>query len=83
MSGLIRQLESIAQEQNVDKILAVKVQLGALSHFSEEHFRDHFVQAARGSRAEGAVLNVVQQTDPNDPNAQDVVLEEVEIDDIA
>jgi hydrogenase nickel incorporation protein HypA/HybF len=55
------------------------VRLGALSHFTEEHFREHFVDASRGTLAEGAVADAVLASDLDDPRATGVVLESVEV----
>ena len=41
----------------------MKVKLGALVHISGEHFREHFEQAALGTPAEGARLDIDVLTD--------------------
>ena len=51
--------------------------LGALSHFTPEHFREHFDDAARGTLAEGAEVDATLDDDLADPRAQGVVLESV------
>jgi hydrogenase nickel incorporation protein HypA/HybF len=55
------------------------VRLGALSHFTPEHFREHFEDAARGTRAEGAEIQAELSVDPAEPGAQGVLLETVEL----
>jgi len=57
----------------------VTVKLGALSHISPDHFREHFVHGARGTIAEGARLTLEIGHDPGDPRAQDVVLDCLEV----
>ena len=42
------------------------------------HFVEHFVDATRGTVAEGARCDV-EQIDPRDPLAQSIVLESVEL----
>jgi hydrogenase nickel incorporation protein HypA/HybF len=79
INDLMHKIESIAREHNGQKILSVKVRLGALAHISPEHFREHFVQAAAGTLAAGARLVVEQLTDESDPHAQDIMLESVEV----
>ena len=81
MQSLMRKIEDIADANGAARILGVKVWLGALSHFSEEHFRDHFDVAAKGSRAEGAELTIELSDDETDPRAQDVIVEAIEVDD--
>ena len=53
--------------------------LGALSHLSEDHFAEHFTQAAAGTIAEGARLDVTVSNDTHDADAQDIRLESVEV----
>ncbi len=54
MSALLRRIEALARENDARSVSAVRVRLGALSHMSPEHFREHFEQASIGSVAEGA-----------------------------
>lgn len=79
MADLMLKIETVAMEHGAGRVARVKIKLGALSHFSPEHFRDHFVHASRGTRAEGATLDVVESDDTCDPRAQDVMLESVEV----
>ena len=80
MDDLVRKLESVALEEGGSRVLKVRVHLGALSHFTPEHFREHFLDAARGTLAEGAEVETELGTNPTDPRAQGVVLETVELD---
>ncbi|MFZ5914677.1 MAG: hydrogenase maturation nickel metallochaperone HypA [Pseudomonadota bacterium] len=79
MADLLRKIEQLAKDADAGKIMAVKVKLGALSHITPEHFREHFEEAIVGTIAEGAELDVEQCGDEHDPNAQDILLESVEI----
>ncbi len=79
MKGLIRKLEQIAVDEGAQHIAVVRVRLGALSHFSEAHFIDHFVEAARGGCAEGARLEIELGSDPREPGAQEVWLKSVDL----
>ena len=79
LKGLLSKIEAIAEENNSDKILGVTVKLGALSHISPDHFREHFDQAVVGTAAEGAKLTVRALTDMSDPDAQQIILESVEV----
>ena len=49
-----------------------------MSHMTPAHFVEHFVDATRGTVAEGARCDV-EQIDPRDPLAQSIVLESVEL----
>lgn len=83
MKDLMRKIEGVAREQNASRVLAISVRLGALSHMSANHFREHFAAASQGTLAEGARLKIEVLTDLNDPRAQDILLESVEIEDPA
>jgi hydrogenase nickel incorporation protein HypA/HybF len=76
---LMHQLQRIAEAEGAERIARVRVWLGALSHMSRAHFTEHFDEAARGTPAEGAALEVTVSEDPDDPQAQTVVLESVEV----
>ena len=79
MRSLMRQLEGLADQEGASTITAVRLRLGALSHFSPEHFREHFAQVAPGTRAAGATLEISTSDDIHDPHAQDVVIESLEV----
>jgi hydrogenase nickel incorporation protein HypA/HybF len=76
---LIRKLESLAAGEGGARVIRIRVRLGALSHFTPEHFREHFEDAARGTLAEGAEIQAELGADPGAPGAQGVLLETVEL----
>jgi hydrogenase nickel incorporation protein HypA/HybF len=77
---LVRKLEALAADEGGAHVMRIRVRLGALSHFTPEHFREHFEQAAAGTLAEGAEVQAELSTDPTAPGAQGVLLETVELD---
>jgi len=79
MSDVMRKIDEVARAGGAARVTRVGVRLGALSHFSAEHFREHFVDAARGTIAEGATIDAVLDTDISDSRARDVVVESVEV----
>jgi hydrogenase nickel incorporation protein HypA/HybF len=79
MDDLMRKIVSVAHENGGVRIVRITVRLGALSHFTPEHFREHFVDASRGTLAEGAEIDAILEADINAPNADGVVLESVEV----
>lgn len=79
ISNLLSKIETIAREQNAERVTQVKVKLGALSHISADHFRGHFVDGVVGSIAEGAQLDIVTNDDTSDPQAQSILLESIEV----
>ena len=79
VNGLIRKVETLARADGAKKVTAVEVWLGALSHMSAAHFEEHFVQAAAGTIAEGAALSLQTSTDIDDPRAQEIVLQSIDV----
>lgn len=79
MKDVMREIEEVAREGGAVRVTRVGVRLGALSHFSPAHFREHFVDASRDTIAEGAQVDAVVERDIADPRAGDVVLESVEV----
>lgn len=80
MNNLMNQIEILAKEHDAKTVSGIKIRLGALSHFSKEHFKEHFDIVAKGTLAEGAQLDIELLTDEDDPLAYDIVLEEIEVD---
>ncbi len=79
MQGFMQQLQTLAQQNQAERVTAVRVKVGALTHFSAEHFLEHFEEAAKGTLAEGATVDVELLEDIDDPRAQDIVLDEFDI----
>lgn len=79
MRGLMRQVEALAAHQGASRIVSIRLRLGALSHFSPEHFREHFAHVAPATLAEGAALEISTSEDIHDPHAQDVLIESLEV----
>ena len=79
MDDLIRQIEAVAHENAGVRVTRITVRLGALSHFTPEHFREHFTDASRGTLAEGAEVDAMLEEDVHAPNAAGVVLESIEV----
>jgi hydrogenase nickel incorporation protein HypA/HybF len=79
MKNLMGKVEQLAREHGATRVTRLGVKLGALSHFSPDHFREHFERAARGTVAEGASLDIQLLTDIEDPRAQDVILDSADV----
>ena len=79
MDDVMRKVDAVAQENGAIRVTRIGVRLGVLSHFTPEHFREHFADASRGTLAEGAEVDAVVETDLSDPDAAGVVLESVEV----
>jgi hydrogenase nickel incorporation protein HypA/HybF len=79
MRDLMGRIVDLAEEEGATGVTRVAVRLGALSHFTPEHFLQHFEDAARGTVAECAAVDATLDGDTTAPNAQGVVLESVEL----
>lgn len=79
IEDLVRELQTLAARESEARVTRIRVRLGALSHFTPGHFREHFEDAARGTALEGAEVDARLDTDPTHAAAQGVLLETVEL----
>lgn len=79
MDDLVRKVLSVAETEHAASVTRIRVRLGALSHFTPEHFREHWEEAVRGTPAEGAEVDAELDRDPTGEAAQGVLLESVEV----
>ena len=79
MRDILRHVEEVARTEHADRVARIRVRLGALSHFTPAHFCEHFEDAARGTAAEGAIVEATLDEDAFAASALDVVVESVEI----
>jgi hydrogenase nickel incorporation protein HypA/HybF len=79
MRDLMRKITAEAAAEGVNRVTRIRVRLGALSHLTDAHFREHFEEASRGTVAEGAAVEAELRSDPTEPDAQGVVLESIEV----
>lgn len=79
MKGLMRQILAEAESHDAKRVASVGVVLGALSNITPAHFGEHFADAARGTIAEGASLEITSAEDIADPHAQDIMITSVEV----
>jgi len=77
-SGMIDELVTTALAWSAAspnrRIRSITVEVGALSPCDPEHLREHFVEACKGTWAEGASLIVIPKDDITDQHAQDVTM---------
>jgi hydrogenase nickel incorporation protein HypA/HybF len=79
MRDLMRKITAEAEAEGATRVTRIRVRLGALSHLTDAHFREHFEEASRGTVAEGAAVEAELRSDPTEPDAQGVVLESIEV----
>ena len=74
MRDLLDRVAAAASAEGAARVTRVVVRVGPLSHLTPEHFRGHFVDAARGTVADGAAVDVSA-----DGTGADVLLVSVEL----
>ena len=79
MNGLMKKIETLAEQEGAARVTQVNIWLGALSPMSAEHFREHFVESSRSTIAENAALVIDVSTDVKNPQAQELLLRSVEV----
>jgi hydrogenase nickel incorporation protein HypA/HybF len=79
MEDLVRKVAAVAEAEDAESVTRIRVRLGALSHFTPEHFVEHWLDASRGTIAEGAEVDAVLDEDLDGEAAQGVVLETVDV----
>ena len=79
LQDLVSRIAAIASAEGASRVTRVTLRLGALSHFTPEHFREHFEDATRGTVAEGAAVDASMDDVVTDAYARDVVLESIEL----
>jgi hydrogenase nickel incorporation protein HypA/HybF len=77
---VVRRIEDLARATKARRVTGARIWLGALSHVSADHFREHFAAEAQGSIAGGAILAIEASSDLDHPHAQHVRLESVDLD---
>lgn len=79
MNNLMNKILSLANDGKATKVTKVSVKLGALSHMSPEHFKEHFDISAKGTIAENAIIEAEEDHDLDDPNAQSILLKSIDV----
>ena len=77
LNDLLKKVREVADKRPVK---SVSVWLGAMSHISASHFKEHFDWATKDSELEGVALNIETSEDAFHPQAQDILLKSVDID---
>ena len=77
--ALVRQLEEVMAVEGASRVTVVRLWCGALSHFTPEHFREHFDREAAGTVAEGAAVEIEVSDDVTHPDAAGLRLLNVDV----
>ncbi len=62
LRGLMAQISEAARLNGGNRVSVVRLKLGPLAHIEPDHLREHFEEAARGTVADSARLEI-QTTD--------------------
>ena len=79
MEDLVRKVLAVAETEGATSVTGIRVRLGALSHFTPQHFVEHWLDASRGTLAEGAAVDATLDESLDGEAAQGVVLESVAV----
>lgn len=79
VNALYRKAVEVAEHEGAENVTKVTIRLGAFSHLSERHLREHFATAAAGSPIETAELEIWTSSDTDEPTAHEVELVSVEV----
>lgn len=79
MQDLVAKVLAVAEAEGASSVARIRVRLGALSHFTPEHFVEHWRDASQGTVAEGAEVDATMDQDLTGDAAQGVVLESVQV----
>jgi hydrogenase nickel incorporation protein HypA/HybF len=79
MDDLVAKVVAVAAAEGATSVARIRVRLGALSHFTPEHFVEHWQDASRNTLAAGAEVDATMDDDLAGEAAQGVVLESVEV----
>ena len=79
IDDLVREIERVAGNEQAERVTRIGVRLGALSHMTPEHFREHFEQAAKGTVAERARVEIDARDDLFEPGAAEIALESIDV----
>jgi len=79
MEDLMTRILQVARSRKAARVTTVRVRLGVLSHMTPRHFEEHFVDASRGTIAEGAAVVATEIPETGDPLARDIVLDSIDV----
>lgn len=79
MASLLAQIDAAARRRGARRVVGVRLRLGPLAPFDEEHLREHWELAVAGGIADGAELQVIRSDDPSAPGAYTATLESIDV----
>jgi len=79
MNDLMNKILAMAKKESAESVTKVSVWLGALSHMSAGHFKEHFDISAKGTIAEHALIEAEESSDIDSPHAQSILLKSIDV----
>lgn len=78
LKGLMSQLDEIARRNAARRVTVVRLKLGPLAHIEPDHLREHFAEAARGTVADKARLDIETTDELHELSLESVDIESAE-----
>lgn len=75
LRGLMAQIDDIARKNAAKRVRVVRLKLGPLAHIEPDHLREHFIEAARGTVAESARLEIETTEDLHELTLESIDIE--------
>ncbi|MGD1099979.1 MAG: hydrogenase maturation nickel metallochaperone HypA [Thermoplasmata archaeon] len=80
LADLVRKAEAVARREGAKRVTRVRLWVGARSHLAGPELKDHWAYAVSGTVLAGAQVEIETSSDPNDPNAETVMLRSLDVD---
>jgi hydrogenase nickel incorporation protein HypA/HybF len=80
LHDLVRKAGEVARREGATRVTRVRLWVGARSHFTGPELGDHWAHVAKGTVVSGAKVEIETSSDPNDPNAEQVILRSLDVD---
>jgi hydrogenase nickel incorporation protein HypA/HybF len=77
LRGLLTQIDALARQHRAARVSVVRIKIGPLAHIEPEHLREHFIEAAKGSVADGARLDIAVTDEWHDMTLESIDVEEL------
>jgi hydrogenase nickel incorporation protein HypA/HybF len=82
LTDLVHKAEEVARREGAKRVTRVRLWVGARSHLAGPELKDHWAYAVSGTVLAGARVEIETSSDPNDPNAETVMLRSLDVDSV-
>jgi hydrogenase nickel incorporation protein HypA/HybF len=79
LRDLIHKAEEVARREGGVRVTRVRLWVGARSHLGGPELTDRWAHAVNGTALSGAKVVVETSSDPDDPNAETVILRSLDV----